>query len=214
MKLRHAAAGFAGRQMLNALFATTSFKVMTDEPDRAFVDTGKPVIYVIWHGRLLPLAYHHRHQQLTCMISRSGDGEYLARTIDGWGFDAARGSSSRGGSSALREMVKVARSGRGLVLTADGPRGPRQKLKGGVITAAQLTGLPIIAATAASTGAWWFEGWDRFLLPKPWSKIYVRYAGPWLVDRDADEADLARVQSQVETTLNDMTAQADADAQS
>ena len=214
MSLQHTAAGFAGRQLLNGLFRTTSFELMTGEPHRAFVVAGKPVIYVIWHGRLLPLAYRHRQQQLTCMISRSGDGEYLARTIAGWGFEAARGSSSRGGSAALRDMVKIARRGGGLVLTADGPRGPRQQLKGGVLTAAQLTGLPIIAATAAASRSWWFEGWDRFLLPQPWSTVYVRYAGPWFVERSASNADLQNLQQQVETTLNNITKQVDDDAQS
>jgi lysophospholipid acyltransferase (LPLAT)-like uncharacterized protein len=211
--MRHAIGGFAGRQLFNAMFGTIRFRVMTDQPHFEIVKRGDPVIYVIWHGRLLPLGYFHRNQQLTAMVSRSGDGEYIARLLAGWDFDAARGSSSRGGSSALREMVKIARGGRSLVLTADGPRGPRQKLKQGVLTAAQLTGSAIIPATAAATRAWWFEGWDRFLVPKPFSTVYVRYGAPLYVDRNATENGLSSVRQQLEDTLNEITRQADVDAQ-
>jgi lysophospholipid acyltransferase (LPLAT)-like uncharacterized protein len=212
-KLRYAVAGFMGRQLLNAILGTVRFKVMTEQPHLDIIGKGGTAIWALWHGRLLPLAYFHRHQQLTVMISRSGDGEYIAKTVSGWGFEAARGSSSKGGSSALREMVKIARRGGSLVLTADGPRGPRQEVKPGVLTAAQLTGLPILPATAAATRSWWFKSWDRFLVPKPWSTVYLRYAAPMYVDRSASEPDLESLRLQLQNTLNEMTAQADVDAQ-
>ena len=186
---------------------------MTHEPHFDITNAGGSIVWVVWHGRLLPLAYYHRGQDAVALISQSGDGEYIARTVAGWGYDAVRGSSSRGGVVALKELVKLARAGRSPFITADGPRGPRQVLKAGVLTAAQLSGLPIIAATAAATHGWWFHSWDRFLVPKPFSTVYLRYSEPLYVDRSASAEDLHRIRLHLETTLNEMTAQADVDAQ-
>src|SRR5690606_38729559 len=104
-------AGALGKYMLDALLATTRFKVTSG----ARPDT--PVIFTLWHGRLLPLTYFHRKQNIATLISQSSDGEYIARVVERWGYKAIRGSSSRGGTTALREMVKVARGGRSMAIT-------------------------------------------------------------------------------------------------
>ncbi|MGQ0812989.1 MAG: lysophospholipid acyltransferase family protein [Gemmatimonadota bacterium] len=200
-------AGLLGRRVLDALLATVRFRVVTPEPQ---VDG--PVIYTLWHGRLLPLTYLHRQQGITTMISRSADGEYIARIVERWGYRTARGSSSRGGGTALRELVKAARAGHSLALTPDGPRGPRQKLKRGVLTAAQLSGLPLVPMTGSANRAWWLEGWDRFLIPKPFATMYVRYGQPIQVPRNAGEDQLTALEQSVEATLNELTGQVDADA--
>ena len=93
-------AGALGKYILDALLATTSFNVTSGaRPDG-------PVIFTLWHGRLLPLTYFHRKQNIATLISQSADGEYIARVVERWGYTAIRGSSSRGGTAALREMVK------------------------------------------------------------------------------------------------------------
>lgn len=206
-------AGAAGKHFLDALMATVSFRIRGPEPHKAIVEQGKGVIYTLWHGRLLPLTYFHRQQNIATLISQSSDGEYIARVVERWGYTAMRGSSSRGGSGALREMVKVARSGRSLAITPDGPRGPKQKLKPGVLLLAQLTGQPIIPMSASATRAWWVDArWDFFLVPKPFAKVYVRYEAPVYVPRKADEAELARIGTAVEETLVALTAATDRDA--
>lgn len=205
-------AGAGGTMLLDAMLATVRFKLVTPAPYTDLASRGQPVIYALWHGRLLPLTYLHRGQDVTTLISRSGDGEYIARIVERWGYTAARGSSSRGGSSALRELVKDARAGKSLAVTPDGPRGPRQKLKPGVLTAAQLSGLPIIPISGAATRAWWIEGWDRFLIPKPFSTMYVRYGEPIYVPRAAGADEMTRLEMDVERILNELTDQADDDA--
>lgn len=205
--MRYGLAGFCGRHLLDALLATVRFRFMTPRPR---LET--PVIFTLWHGRLLPLTYLHRNQNITTLISRSGDGEYIARVVAGWGYRVARGSSSRGGTEALREMVRAAHNGSSLAFTPDGPRGPRQKLKRGVLTAAQLTGLPLLPMSGTATRAWWIEGWDRFMVPKPFSTMFVRYADPVYVERDADEARLVQLEREVENILDRLTEQTDADA--
>ena len=205
-------AGSVGKHLLDSLLATVRFRVVTSEPYRQLASAGG-VIYTLWHGRLLPLTYYHRKQNIATLISQSSDGEYIARVVERWGYTAIRGSSSRGGSGALREMVKVARTGRSMAITPDGPRGPRQKLKPGVLTLAQLTSQPLIPMSASATRAWWVDArWDLFLVPKPFSTVFVRYAEPVYVPRNAGDDAIAAIGEQVERTLNELTAQTDADA--
>jgi hypothetical protein len=205
-------AGALGKHFLDALLATVTFRVQTPEPHQPLAAAGG-VIYTLWHGRLLPLTYYHRRQNIATLISQSRDGEYIARVVERWGYRAIRGSSSRGGSGALREMIKLARTGRSLAITPDGPRGPRQKLKPGVLTLAQLTGQPMIPMSASATRAWWVDArWDHFLVPKPFARVFVRYADPVYVPRDADEAAISGIGEEVEATLVRLTQETDADA--
>jgi lysophospholipid acyltransferase (LPLAT)-like uncharacterized protein len=201
-------AGLLGRGVLDTLLGTMRVEIVSPEP----ADPPRPHIFTLWHGRLLPLTYLHRNQGVSTLISQSADGEYIARLVERWGYHAIRGSSSRGGGTALREIVKDARAGKSIAVTPDGPRGPRQKLKRGVLTAAQLSGIPLLPVSAAATRAWWIEGWDRFLVPKPFSRLYVRYGKLVHVPRDASEEQLVQIETDVEQALNTLTEQVDADA--
>lgn len=209
MRLRYWLAGTLGRRLVDALMATLRFRTEGAEPYERLAADGQPVIFAVWHGRLLPLTYFHRHRNITAIISRSGDGEYIARVVEGWGYRTVRGSTSRGGSSALRSLVKAARAGESLAITPDGPRGPRQRLQPGVITAAQLTGLPIIPLACGASRAWWPGGWDRFCVPKPFARVRVLYGEPRWVARDASEDDLRRHASALEAEMNEMIREAD-----
>ncbi len=205
-------AGALGKHLLDALLATVSFRVLSAEPHKALTAKGG-VIYTLWHGRLLPLTYRHRGQDIATLISQSSDGEYIARVVERWGYTAIRVSCSRGGSGAMREMDKLARRGRSMAITPDGPRGPRQQLKAGVLTLAQLTGQPMIPMSASATRAWWVDArWDLFLVPRPFATVFVRYADPVYVPRDADEAVVTEIGRAVEATLIRLTEETDRDA--
>jgi lysophospholipid acyltransferase (LPLAT)-like uncharacterized protein len=211
---KHAAvAGVAGA-LLDGLFHTMRYQVEGAEHYQQFTQQQKPVIFALWHGRLLPLAFLHRAQGVVSLISRSADGEYLARLLAHWGFENVRGSSSRGGDEALRQLIRHTRKGRSLAITPDGPRGPMQKLKPGVLVAAQLGGVPIIPTTSTATRGWWPGRWDRFLIPQPFATVHVRYGGPVHVPRNASESDIARKSAELEEVLNNMTAALDRTLQS
>jgi lysophospholipid acyltransferase (LPLAT)-like uncharacterized protein len=195
----YALAGLAGNILGSALLRTVRFRCETGD---APVSGGHPVLYALWHGRLLPLTYFHRHRGIAAMISHSKDGEYIARIARAWGFDPVRGSTSKGGAVALREIAQRIRAGQSVAVTPDGPRGPRERVQPGVIAAACLTGAPILPVAAACTRAWWPEGWDRFCIPKPFSTVFVAYGEPRYVPRDADRAELVRHASELEDALN------------
>lgn len=210
-RLRYPVAAHAGRALLNALFATARYEIGAHDEYRALADAGRPCILVTWHGRLLPLTYLHRGRGIATLASRSADGEYIARLLTLWGYEAVRGSSSRGGSRALRDLVRHARAGRTVAFTPDGPRGPRQRMKPGAVTAARLTGLPLVPLTAGTARAWWFEGWDRFMVPKPFARIRVCYGAPQRVPASADADGIRAASQRLEAALNRLVARVDAD---
>lgn len=209
--LKHALVGTLGRWTLNTLMATVRFEVRDDSGYRGLHVAGSPVIYTLWHGRLLPLTWYHRARGIGALISLSKDGEYIARVVQGWGYKVVRGSTSRGGSRALAEMIRLGRKGRSLAFTPDGPRGPRERMKPGVLLAAQRSGLPIVPLSGACSRAWWFEGWDRFLVPKPFSRVLLSHGMPVHVPPELDEAGLTRLSDFIETTLRELQAKLDAE---
>lgn len=196
---------WAGRRVLEALLGTVRFERQGLEYIARPRTPEGPVIYALWHGRLLPLTYLHRGEGVATLISRSGDGEYIARIAEKWGYLTARGSSTRGGGRALRELVRWLRQGHDLAITPDGPRGPRETLKPGVLLAAQVSGRPIIPVSAGTDRAWWFEAWDRFMVPKPFARLRVAYGPPITVPRDADDAALERIGTAVAAEIRRLT---------
>jgi lysophospholipid acyltransferase (LPLAT)-like uncharacterized protein len=199
-----------GGLMLDRLMATTRIATEGDEHFRRFWDAGKPTVFVLWHGRLLPPTYHHRQQGVVTLISQHRDGEYITRVVNRWGYIAVRGSSSRGGMQALRELLRHLRGGRSLAITPDGPRGPREKLKLGPLLAAQRAGAPVIPVGSAADRAWFFGGWDRFLIPKPFARLRVVYGEPVWIPREADEPALQGIAEEIERRMAVLTARAEA----
>ena len=110
----------------------------------------KQYIIAFWHAHLLLMLHSKWRAPVVVMISRSRDGEYIARVFDHYGVESARGSSTRGGGEALREMIRDARAGKNIVFTPDGPRGPNRIVKAGLVLAAQATGLPIVPIAFAA----------------------------------------------------------------
>ena len=110
----------------------------------------KQYIIAFWHAHLLLMLHTKYRRPTVVMISRSRDGEYIARVFDHYGVESARGSSTRGGSAALRELIRDARAGKNIVFTPDGPKGPNRVVKPGLVLAAQATGLPIVPIAFAA----------------------------------------------------------------
>lgn len=203
-------AGGLGAALLGGLFSTVRFTTEGDAGYRSEWNAGRPVVFIFWHGRLLPLSYYHRAWNLVTLISQSGDGEYIARIVQRWGYDVVRGSSSREGGPALRKLVRLAREGRSVAITPDGPRGPRETMKPGVVTAAQLAGCALIPVAAGASRSWWFEGWDRFMVPKPLARIHIVYGQPIPVRRKLDDEQSRQIAARAEADLKRLTSVADA----
>jgi hypothetical protein len=164
-----------------------------------------PGIFPFWHGCVFPSIWIFRKQQLAVMTSGSLDGEFIARVIERFGFVPIRGSSSRGGQRALLEMVSFVQKGGGAAFTIDGPRGPRHVAKKGPIQLARATGAPITAFYAAVEKKWLLNSWDRFVIPKPFSRVLVRVASKIYVPGDADDVMLEERYQEMQAALERIT---------
>jgi lysophospholipid acyltransferase (LPLAT)-like uncharacterized protein len=167
-----------GATILKTLFLTLRLRI----EDRSGVlkeNEGSPVIVCFWHNRILGITfafdriYPKKRGGVTVLTSPSKDGEILAQLVGAFGMKAVRGSSSRRGSRALLELVKLIRSGRDIAITPDGPRGPRYSLGPGIILLAQTTGTRIVPAHASFSRCVRMKTWDGFIIPLPFSKVSV-----------------------------------------
>jgi hypothetical protein len=175
----------------------------------ALLERGERCIFAFWHARLLPLVFTHRRRSIAVLISRHRDGELIARIIRRLGFLTGRGSSTRGGEEGIREMLRHAEDGRLLALTPDGPRGPAEQVKPGLVYLASRTGFPVIPVASAASRDWALDSWDRFRVPHPFARVVVAYGAPIAVPpRLSDEAiEVWRVR--IEAGIRELTAEVD-----
>jgi lysophospholipid acyltransferase (LPLAT)-like uncharacterized protein len=170
-------------------------------------------IYCVWHNRLaLCLPIYWKYAQplnptagMAAMASASKDGAFLAAVIECFKVHAVRGSSSRRGHQALLELTSWAERGYDLAITPDGPRGPRYKVQPGVISLAQVTGLPIVPASYNLKWKIQVKSWDRFQIPLPFSRCDVCIGTPLVVPRDASDAEREKLRAGLEAELLSLT---------
>ena len=184
------------------LRSTMSFETDTIDPG---LTEYRARIFPFWHRCVLPATYLFRDRRLAVMTSRSADGEYIARVIQKFGFLAIRGSSSRGGSQALLELRTLVENNGTAVFTIDGPRGPRYVAKRGPVLLASMTGAPIIPFYVAVQSAWVLNSWDRFVVPKPFSRIHTHFGNKIYVPKNLDDAQLEQYRLKMQAGLDQAT---------
>jgi len=180
--------------ILAAIGSTLRFEVIAEEGAIPATPPAKG-IFCFWHQCTLPCGWYFRKFRCSILISRSFDGELIARTLGLLGFDSVRGSSSRGGAAGLLTLQAVLKSGFPVVFTADGPRGPIYQTKMGPVKLAQMTQAEIGSFYLLPQRAWTLNSWDRFLIPKPFSKLIVswsRSVTPPPADADATTLEAKR----------------------
>jgi len=176
------------------------------EPWLRLRSQGQSLVAAIWHDEMFPMIYLHRDQGVVAVISQSRDGEFVSQVVTRFGFKLARGSSRRGGVAALVSARKEMREHQAdIVVTVDGPRGPRHKVKEGVIYLAARTGAPILPIRVFMSRSFVFrKAWDRFQLPWPGSLCRVVYGEPYHVPREQTSESLQAECLRLEQVLNAM----------
>ena len=172
-------------------------------------DEGPP-IYTTWHDRVFLATYFFQRRGIVVMTSRSFDGEYIARFIQRFGYGAARGSSSRGATGAVVEMVRLMRAGCPAGFMIDGPRGPRYEAKMGSVLLAKKTGFPILPFTVTPKAFWQAKSWDRTQIPKPFTRACVNIAPPIKVASRANDDELAARRNELQQSLETMNKKGEA----
>lgn len=198
--------------LIRALAATLRFRLR----DESGLFTGEPenaVIFSIWHNRLalsliiyrLYVQRRQRSRRLAAMVSASRDGGLLARILEHFGVEPVRGSSSRRGPQALRELTTWSERGCDLAITPDGPRGPCYVVQDGVTALAQLSGLPIVPVSYHLNWKIRANSWDRFQVPIPFARVEVRLGAPIRVPPEASDAEREKLRLQLESAMKAIT---------
>jgi lysophospholipid acyltransferase (LPLAT)-like uncharacterized protein len=173
----------------------------------------QPLIYAVWHGRLLMIPWLNARLSRTrgarrarVLASRSRDGELVARWVARFGLPVVRGSSSRGGAAALRALATAVRAGEDVAVVPDGPRGPCERLQAGLVVLAATSGAPVVPLGFSARPARRLASWDRFLVPYPFARAALVFGPAVRVARDADRE---RARASLEAALREVTATAD-----
>jgi lysophospholipid acyltransferase (LPLAT)-like uncharacterized protein len=167
--------------IVRALASSWRIQTVHEERWRELYDAKRPHVFLLWHEALLPLLWQHRGQGIAIVVSEAREGRYLSDFAVSLGYRSLHGSSTRGGARALLGAVRQLEAGHAVAFTPDGPRGPRRKLKPGVVAAAQRAGAIIVPLHAEAHRTWRLHSWDRFMIPKPFAKVWVTYGLPFEV---------------------------------
>jgi len=176
VKLRNAGlirlAAMLGGSLIRSWMDTVRYQLA---PEAAAIHPGKPwvkgrFIYAVWHESILFTVRFHSRRGFAALISQHADGELIAQAAKQLGVHAVRGSTTRGGATALRALTEDS-AGRHFLVTPDGPRGPRRRVQPGIVFLASRTGLPIVPVGVGFVNAWRVRSWDRFAVPKPFSTV-------------------------------------------
>ena len=160
-------------------------------------------IYTFWHNRVFLATWFWRRRRIVVMTSRSFDGEYIARFIQRFGYGASRGSSTRGATGAIVEMVRLMRAGCPTAFTIDGPKGPRYLAKMGAVLLAKKTGQPILPFTITPKRYWVAKkSWDQFQVPFPFTRARVDIAPPIFVSAVAGDDELEAKRDELQAALD------------
>ena len=190
-----------GGLFLRVLKKTIRITVLGEEHFQKHFVENRKVIFALWHGNMFIPILHHIDKGVYALVSQHRDGEIIARVFTSLGFQNVRGSSTRGGSEAMKEMVKIMNDGAGIAITPDGPKGPYRELKIGTVKLAQHSGATILPVAAYAENPKFFKSWDRFMVVKPFSKAVMIYGEPISIPQDLSEEELEEQRKLVEDKI-------------
>ena len=198
-----------GRWVISGLHASCRWTFVGREPVEALLDAGRPFLCATWHFDLLSVLYHFRHHGGVVMVSRSPDGENIARLVRHWGYQTARGSKHKGGLDAAREMIGLVKEGRPAGLVADGSQGPARRAQKGAVFIARAARAPIIPAIITARNKVILNTWDRTQIPRPFTRLAMYFGPPISVPPRNEGRPLEESRLELERSLNELCNRAD-----
>jgi lysophospholipid acyltransferase (LPLAT)-like uncharacterized protein len=211
MKIRHPAllkaGGFAAAMVIRTLVGSLRFRIRFLDPtcDPHLPGQARRFVYAFWHEDLLVPAYRYGWTPTKVLISQHADGELIAQTTRHLGLGVVRGSSTRGGVQALRELLALKEGAHHVVVTPDGPRGPQQQVQPGLTFLASRTGLPLVPCGFGYRSAWRLKSWDRFAVPVPFSPVVAVIGEPIHLAPDLKRDALERERVRIEQAMHQTT---------
>ena len=192
--------------VVRALLSTCSIRAHNRRVWDAYIVPRKAFIGVVWHKDFLFVLDYFRRRRIVVMVSRSRDGELVARTLHRLGYRTVRGSSSLGGGEALLELTRMIRDGWGSAIIADGPRGPARRSKMGPVIASKESGVPMIPFGCHAESAWRLRNWDQTAIPRPFTRIEVAFGEPIVVPPDASREECERFRESLDARMAEVEA--------
>ena len=212
-KIRQDALRFAGNyvlfQLVNILCKTLRIKYVNKTAIDELESRNKNYIIGFWHGTMLLPWYLNRNKYFAGLTSKSKDGDLLAKILKKWNYKVLRGSSTKGGDVALGLMVDFARNGYSIAITPDGPKGPPNKLKAGVVISAKRAKLPLVLAGIGFKKKRYLKSWDRFQVPKFFARANVLYSDPIYVNENLNREETSKIIEECEKKLNELQMEAE-----
>jgi lysophospholipid acyltransferase (LPLAT)-like uncharacterized protein len=207
-RLQVAAIGAIGYPVIAALAHTLRWREEGAEHLDHVAASGRQPILALWHGRILPATLYFRDRGVVAITSQNFDGEWIARLMRRFGYQQARGSTSRGAKRALLQMRRDMAEGRPAAFTVDGPRGPAYQAQPGAVWLAKATGNPVVPFHIESEPCWTAGSWDRTQVPKPWSRVAIAIGEPMDVPAEAGEPVIEEKRRELEQRLRALQARA------
>lgn len=190
-----------GYPLIHLLGRTFRWRVEGLQHLDAIASLGRQPVMACWHGRILPGTVYFRNRGIVVITSENFDGEWIARILQRFGYETARGSTSRGARKAMRQLVRDMARGKPACFTLDGPRGPARVAQPGAVWLAKTTGNPILPFHLEASSYWTVNSWDRALIPKPFSTVSLSIGEPVEVAKGESKPGLEAVRLDLERRL-------------
>jgi lysophospholipid acyltransferase (LPLAT)-like uncharacterized protein len=188
---------------------TCKFTILGGEHEEFAKRCDGPALITSWHFAFPAVVYRYRDYNAVVMVSRSRDGEWVARAMENLGYRCFRGSPGKGGSTALKQLISHIKGTLGGGFLADGSQGPPRIAQKGILLLARYSGAPLLPVSMAARPCWRFRSWDRTVLAKPFSHVVMTIGPPMWIERDISSARLEHARLELERSLNRLTEEAE-----
>jgi lysophospholipid acyltransferase (LPLAT)-like uncharacterized protein len=209
LKIRRFLTGILGKWILWLWAKSAHTTVLGEEQYKELRSQKKPVIILIWHGRIFFAPYFFRERGIMPLVSPSEDGEIIAQIIARWGYKTLRGSSSHSIIKAWNEMKRELENGGELIIVPDGPKGPGREMKPGAVKLAKETGAYLVPFTFSSSRRKTLKSWDQFLIPRPFTKLVAIFGNPISVASNLGSEELEQKNQEVQEYMIGLDKKAD-----
>lgn len=204
---------FVGNYLLhgavNVLCKTLKISVQNSKGIDELLSSNINVVFAFWHGTMLIPWYLQRGNNFAALVSQSKDGDLLANILNKWEYDVARGSSHRGGKEALGVLMAKVDEHYSISITPDGPTGPPRVMKAGAVVVAQRSSTPIVLCGIGSQRKYVLNSWDKFEIPKFFSKVNVIYSNPIFIEKDLERDKVSKIINDCNARLNELQSEAE-----
>lgn len=194
---------------IGVLLKTVRIKVLGCEHVDKLRSGNNNFVLGFWHGTMLIPWFLHREKNFAALVSQSKDGEILTRVLKKWNYKVARGSSNMGGKEALKILLQQADENYSIAITPDGPTGPPRVMKPGAVIAAKKKSIPLVLIGIAHEKKYQLRSWDKFEIPKPFSKVIAVYSEPILIGEDLNYEETSKMIEECSFKLNELQKEAE-----